>query len=83
MKRLSAKNLIPATAIALGTTAVMGQPGHAQAYEVNTYPVDVEPVYESAPIDYSYVSPRSQTTQQASPGYHYAYYDIARPEYIL
>jgi hypothetical protein len=80
MKLISAKTVIPATAIALGTTAVISQP--SQAYEVTVYPVDDVPTYE-APVNYSYVSPRSQIRHQASPGYHYAYYDIARPEYIL
>jgi hypothetical protein len=80
MKLISAKTVIPATAIALGTTAVIGQP--SQAYEVTVYPVDDVPTYE-APIDYSSVYPRNQTRRQTAPGYHYAYYDIARPEYIL
>ncbi|MGA7934323.1 MAG: hypothetical protein WCA35_12310 [Kovacikia sp.] len=80
MKFLSAKTVIPATAIALGATGVISQP--SQAYEVTAYPVDTTPTYE-APVDNSYSSVRNQVSRQTYPGYHYAYYDIARPEYIL
>jgi len=85
MKLISTKTIIPATAIALGTTAVMSQTGYA--YEVTVYPVDDAPIYESSQVETPY-SPNSyshvnRANRQTYPGYHYAYYDIARPEYIL
>ncbi len=85
MKLISTKTVIPATAIALSTTAVMSQPGHA--YEVTVYPVDDAPAYESSQVETPYssnsYSPVNWASRQTYPGYHYAYYDIARPEYIL
>lgn len=80
MKLLSAKSIIPATAIAVGTTLAMSQPGAAA--EQNHYPLDNSATSEDSYGEYLSYSEQS-SSYQVYPTYHYAYYDIARPEYIL
>jgi hypothetical protein len=81
MKLLSAKTVIPATAIAVGTTFALSQPGSAAEY---AYPLDNTANYEGGYVEYPYFSYADQSrSHQSYPAYHYAYYYIARPEYIL
>ncbi len=80
MKLLSARTVIPATAIAIGTPLVMGQPGAAA--DLHTYPLDDLVPFEDVNGKYSAYADQASSCQ-TYPTYHYAYYDIARPEYIL
>ncbi len=82
MKLLSPQTVIPATAIALGATVLMSEPG-AAAEDYYVYPIDDTTSYNNSVVDYPYLSHRNWGGYQDSPGYHYAYYHVARPEYIL
>ncbi len=82
MKLLSPQTVIPATAIALGATVLMGEPG-AAADDYYVYPINDSTSYSDSVVDYPYLSNRSWVSYQDYPGYHYAYYQVARPEYIL
>lgn len=82
MKSPSVQSLVPLTAIALGATALAAQPGQAAEYG---YDVDYYDNYETwnygrtrlrvPSLDHAY--------RRGAPSYHYAYYAIARPEYLL
>jgi len=63
--------------IALGTTAILSQPAAAAEQPINLdYHPDQYPTYDSTDFR------RSESLQRV-PGFHYAYYYIAQPEYIL
>ncbi len=82
MKPESISPIFSATAIALGVTAVFSQPSQAADYDYGSswsYHYD----------DTSYSDRRLQLPdldrayRSDAPTYHYAYYSIARPEYLL
>lgn len=80
MKALPLPALLPATTIAVGVSAIVGAPSQAADYGYEPYPS-----YDS----WSYSDGRLQLPdldhayRQDAPAYHYAYYAIARPEYLL
>ncbi|MDX2242312.1 MAG: hypothetical protein NW224_16630 [Leptolyngbyaceae cyanobacterium bins.302] len=80
MKLPSLTSLFPATAIAIGVSAIASQPSQAADYSYETY---------SNYDDWSYSADRIQLPdldrayRRDAPAYHYAYYSIARPEYLL
>jgi hypothetical protein len=80
MKPESISPVFSATAIALGVTAIFSQPSQAADYDASwSYNYD----------DTSYSDRRLQLPdldrayRDSAPAYHYAYYAIARPEYLL
>lgn len=81
MKPPSIHPLLPSTAIALGATALVAQPSQAADYGY----YDSYQNYD----DWSYGDTRLQVPsldrayRRGAPTYHYAYYSIARPEYLL
>lgn len=82
MKSPSVQSLLPITAIALGATALTASAGHAAEYG---YEADHYDNYEN----WNYGSTRLRVPsldhayRRGAPSYHYAYYSIARPEYLL
>ncbi|MDX2229867.1 MAG: hypothetical protein NW220_09530 [Leptolyngbyaceae cyanobacterium bins.349] len=80
MKFQSFTTLFPATAIAVGVSAIASQPSYAADYTYEPY---------SNYDDWSYSDARIQLPdldrayRRDAPAYHYAYYAIARPEYLL
>ena len=79
MKSLSIITLLPSTAIAVGVTALVAQPGQASEYSYDNYN------YEdwSYSANRMYVPSLERAYRSDAPAYHYAYYSIARPEYLL
>lgn len=81
MKLPSLNSTLSAAAIAAGISALASQPGHAADYHYESYPTDSD--------DWAYTTDRLQLPdlerayRQDAPAYHYAYYAIARPEYLL
>ncbi|NJP08667.1 MAG: hypothetical protein HC866_03640 [Leptolyngbyaceae cyanobacterium RU_5_1] len=77
MKPLSLKTIIPATAIAVGATAIASQPSHAYGHDYSNF------------RDCSYRHTRIQIPslerayRRSAPSYHYVYYYIARPKYLI
>lgn len=83
MKSFPLTTVLPATAIALGATAAASQP--AQAYEsYYRYHSYSEFDYDTQTYGrYQVDVPALRNAQPSAPGYHYAYYHVARPEYLL
>jgi len=80
MKASPLTTLLPATTIAVGVCAIASSPSQAADYSYAPYPS-----YD----DWSYSDTRIQLPdldrayRRDAPAYHYAYYSIARPEYLL
>ena len=80
MKPSAFTPLLPATAIAVGVSTIFSQPAQASDYAYEPY---------SSYDDWSYSDTRvhipelQRAYRQDAPAYHYAYYSIARPEYLL
>ncbi|MBF2028230.1 MAG: hypothetical protein IGS48_15935 [Oscillatoriales cyanobacterium C42_A2020_001] len=80
MKSPSSSYLLPSAVIAVGITAIVSQPSYASDYSYESY---------SNYDDWSYSDARVQLPaldrayRSDAPAYHYAYYAIARPEYLL
>ncbi|MEX0267914.1 hypothetical protein AB3R30_02110 [Leptolyngbyaceae cyanobacterium UHCC 1019] len=86
MKPESISPIFSATAIALGVTAVFSQPSQAANYDAD---YDYGSSWSYNYDDSSYSDRRLQLPdldrayRSDAPTYHYAYYSIARPEYLL
>ncbi|PZV10214.1 MAG: hypothetical protein DCF22_17275 [Leptolyngbya sp.] len=86
MKPESISPIFSATAIALGVTAVFCQPSQAANYDAD---YDDGSSWSYSYDDTSYSDRRLQLPdldrayRSDAPTYHYAYYSIARPEYLL
>jgi hypothetical protein len=86
MKPPSVKVILPATAIALGVTAILGQSSYAaeglnESYVVDeSYVPDIEQGYGDTRVQ---IPDLDAAYQRSAPVSHYAYYSIARPEYLL
>lgn len=85
MKPESISPIFSATAIALGVTAIFSQPSQAANYDAD---------YDGSSWSYSYddssysdrrlqLPDLDRAYRSDAPTYHYAYYSIARPEYLL
>jgi hypothetical protein len=80
MKASSFTPLFPATTIAAGISAIVCTPSQAADYSYVPSP---------NPDDWAYTDTRIQLPdldrayRPDAPAYHYAYYAIARPEYLL
>jgi len=79
MKRLSLTPILPATAIAVGFSAIASQPSQAADYR---YEVS-DNYYNAAYADRLALPNLDRAYRRDAPAYHYAYYAIARPEYLL
>lgn len=79
MKSPSITALLPSAAIAAGVTALVAQPAQALDYSYANYN------YEdwSYTANRAYVPSLEKAYRSDAPAYHYAYYSIARPEYLL
>lgn len=92
MKLSPLTSVLPATAIAVGVSAIASQPSQAADY---TYDYDARydraVSYDTTPRyhDWNYSGNRvrvpalDRAYRRDAPAYHYAYYSIARPEYLL
>ena len=86
MKPESISPIFSATAIALGVTAMLSQPSQAADYDAD---YDYGSSWSYSYDDTSYSDRRLQLPdldrayRSNAPTYHYAYYSIARPEYLL
>ena len=94
MKLSPLTSVLPATAIAVGVSAIASQPSHAADYD---YDYNYESRYDRAVSydtntryhDWNYSGDRvrvpdlDRAYRRDAPAYHYAYYSIARPEYLL
>ncbi len=84
MKLSVLTHLVPATAIAVGVSAVASQASYAADYSYENYSNNYAN-YD----DWTYSANRVQLPdlerayRRDAPAYHYAYYAIARPEYLL
>lgn len=79
MKSLPVTTVLPA--IALGTVAFASQPAQAYGTELSDYSASDEfMTYGDQRVD---VPALRRFSYDRSPSYHYAYYYLARPEYLL
>lgn len=76
----SLSTFLPATPIAVAVVAIAGAPSPAADYRYVPYPETDAWAYSETrlqlpDLDHAY--------RRDAPAYHYAYYAIARPEYLL
>ena len=92
MKLSPLTSVLPATAIAVGVSAIASQPSHAADYNYDyTTRYDRAVSYDTNTRyhDWNYSGNRvrvpalDRAYRRDAPAYHYAYYSIARPEYLL
>ncbi|EKQ70887.1 hypothetical protein OsccyDRAFT_1195 [Leptolyngbyaceae cyanobacterium JSC-12] len=80
MKSLSFNSLSPSAAIAVGITAIVSQPSYASDYSYESYLAYEGWSYSDTRIQ---IPALDRAYRRDAPAYHYAYYSIARPEYLL
>lgn len=81
MKLPSLTSALSATVLAAGISAIANQPGHAADYHYESDPTDSDD--GAYTTDYLQLPDLEPAYRQDAPAYHYAYYAIARPEYLL
>lgn len=72
--------VFPAGTIALGVTALLVAPSQAADSGSESYPEYDTWSYSDTRL---YLPDLDHAYRQGAPAYHYAYYAIARPEYLL
>lgn len=80
MKTPSFTPLLPATTIAVGVSAIVCAPSQAADYSYAPYPSYDDWSYSDTRL---HIPDLDRAYRRDAPAYHYAYYSIARPEYLL